>query len=208
MRYCLPMPQEHYFSNNPNQELKPKIITVSLAGKEVTVLTAGSMFSPDHVDTGTKVLLENLDAAPDEGNILDIGCGWGPISLALAISRPDATIWAIDVNERALELTRRNAEKLGLTNIRTALPDAIPTDVEFTGIWSNPPIRVGKEVLHGILMNWLPRLVVGGEGYLVVQKNLGADSLLRWIQENFPNHESSRLETSKSFRVLHVTRDR
>ena len=201
------MPQEHYFSNDPNAEFKPKSISVTLAGREVSVLTAGSMFSPDHVDTGTKVLLENLELAPDDGNILDIGCGWGPIALALAIARPEATIWAIDVNERALELTRQNAERLGLTNVKTALPDAVPGDISFNGIWSNPPIRVGKEVLHEILQTWLPRMVVGGDAYLVVQKNLGSDSLLKWLQDTMTAFESSRLETAKSFRVLQVTRD-
>ncbi len=201
------MPQEHYFSNDPNAEFKPKSISVTLAGREVSVLTAGSMFSPDHVDTGTKVLLENLELAPDDGNILDIGCGWGPIALALAIARPEATIWAIDVNERALELTRKNAERLGLTNVRIALPADLPADISFNGIWSNPPIRVGKEVLHEILQTWLPRMVVGGDAYLVVQKNLGSDSLLKWLQDTMTSFESSRLETAKSFRVLQVTRE-
>jgi 16S rRNA (guanine1207-N2)-methyltransferase len=201
------MPQEHYFTNDPNAEFKPKSISVTLAGREVSVLTAGSMFSPDHVDTGTKVLLENLELAPDDGNILDIGCGWGPIALALAIARPEATVWAIDVNERALELTRQNAERLGLTNIKTARPDAVPADISFNGIWSNPPIRVGKEVLHEIMQTWLPRLVIGGDAYLVVQKNLGSDSLLKWLQDTMTSFESSRLETAKSFRVLQVTRE-
>ena len=201
------MPQEHYFTNDPNAEFKPKSISVTLAGREVSVLTAGSMFSPDHVDTGTKVLLENLELAPDDGNILDIGCGWGPIALALAMARPDATVWAIDVNERALELTRQNAERLGLTNIKTALPDAVPAGISFNGIWSNPPIRVGKEVLHEIMQTWLPRMVIGGDAYLVVQKNLGSDSLLKWLQDTMTSFESSRLETAKSFRVLQVTRE-
>lgn len=201
------MPQEHYFSNDSNAEFKPKSISVTLAGREASVLTAGSMFSPDHVDTGTKVLLENLELAPDDGNILDIGCGWGPIALSLAIARPEATVWAIDVNERALELTRKNAERLGLTNVRAALPAEVPSDISFNGIWSNPPIRVGKEVLHEILQTWLPRMVVGGDAYLVVQKNLGSDSLLKWLQDTMTSFESSRLETAKSFRVLQVTRE-
>ena len=202
------MSQEHYFSNEPTGEFKPKTISVTLAGREISVLTAGSMFSPDHVDTGTKVLLENLELAPTDGNILDIGCGWGPITLALAINRPEATIWAIDVNERALELTKRNAERLGLTNVRTATPENVPSDLSFSGIWSNPPIRVGKDVLHGILKTWLPRLIVGADAYLVVQKNLGSDSLLKWLQETFDDFEATRLETAKSFRVLQVTRQR
>ena len=201
------MSQEHYFSNEPTGAFTPKSISVTLAGREVSVLTAGSMFSPEHVDTGTKVLLENLELAPDDGNILDVGCGWGPIALALAIARPEATIWAIDVNERALELTRKNADRLGLTNVKTSLPDDVPNDISFNGIWSNPPIRVGKEVLHEILQTWLPRLVIGGDAYLVVQKNLGSDSLLKWLQDTMTTFESSRLETAKSFRVLQVTRE-
>jgi 16S rRNA G1207 methylase RsmC len=201
------MPQEHYFSNEPAGEIKTKTISVNLAGRDVTVLTSGSMFSPDHVDTGTKVLLENLELAPDDGNILDIGCGWGPIALALAIARPNATVWAIDVNERALELTRQNAERLGLTNIRTALPEAVPTDISFNGVWSNPPIRVGKEVLHEIMQTWLPRMVVGADAYLVVQKHLGADSFLKWLQGTMTAFESSRVDTSKTFRVIQVTRE-
>lgn len=201
------MSQEHYFSNEPAGEIKTKAISVNLAGREVSVLTSGSMFSPDHVDTGTKVLLEHLELAPDDGNILDIGCGWGPISLALAIARPEATIWAIDVNERALELTRKNAERLGLTNVRTALPEAVPAEISFNGIWSNPPIRVGKEVLHEIMQTWLPRMVIGGDAYLVVQKHLGSDSLLKWLQDSMTAFESTRLDTAKTFRVFQVTRE-
>lgn len=201
------MSQEHYFSNEPAGEFKPKSISVTLAGREVSVLTSGNMFSPDHLDTGTKVLLSNLELAPEDGNILDIGSGWGPITLALAIARPDATIWAIDVNERALELTKKNADRLGLTNVRTSLPEGVPSDISFNGIWSNPPIRVGKEVLHEILQSWLPRMVIGGDAYLVVQKHLGSDSLLKWLQDTMTSFESSRLETAKSFRVLQVTRE-
>lgn len=200
------MPQEHYFSNEPVGEFRPKSIEVTLAGKTVSVQTAGGIFSPDHIDTGTAVLLELIDEAPMIGDILDIGCGWGPIALSLALARPHATVWAIDVNERALELTRANAEKLGLTNVKVCSPDEVPQEIQFSGIWSNPPIRVGKEVLHQILKNWLPRLASGAESYLVVQKNLGADSLLRWLQDTLPKKfVSVRVDTSKQFRVLRVT---
>lgn len=200
------MPQEHYFSNEPMGEFRPKTIEVSLAGNKVSVQTAGGIFSPDHVDIGTAVLLELIDEAPKIGDLLDIGCGWGPIALSLAMSRPHVTVWAIDVNERALELTRLNAEKLGITNIKICKPDEVPSDLKFDGIWSNPPIRVGKEVLHDILKTWLPKLASGAEGYLVVQKNLGADSLLRWLQDSLPKKFASvRVDTSKQFRVLRVT---
>lgn len=199
------MSSEHYFSETPGSTFKPKNIQVEINGSLVSVTTSGGIFSPDHIDQGTGILLNHLDEAPPSGNILDIGCGWGPVALALASHSPKATIWAIDVNERSLELTAANAAKLGLTNIKTCKPEDVPVDLVFSGIWSNPPIRVGKEVLHEILLKWLPKLADGAEGYLVVQKNLGADSLHRWLEDSLPQDFSTiRVETAKSFRILRV----
>jgi hypothetical protein len=199
------MSSEHYFSEVPQTAFKPKQINVTLVGHDLVVETAGGIFSPDHIDQGTAVLLEQLHQAPAGGEILDIGCGWGPIALALALQSPRATIWAIDVNERSLELTRRNVERLGLRNVKVCRPDEVPADVEFTGIWSNPPIRVGKDALHSILLEWLPRLAADGESFLVIQKNLGADSLHRWLESKLPSGFSTiRVETAKAFRVLRV----
>ncbi|MEY4639005.1 MAG: hypothetical protein RLY13_3 [Actinomycetota bacterium] len=199
------MSSEHYFSETPVTEFKPKEISVEIAGKNVTVTTAGGVFSPDHIDSGTAVLLTHIDQAPAGGNLLDIGCGWGPIALSLASQSPKATVWAIDVNERSLELTAANANRLGLSNIKTARPEDVPADIVFSGIWSNPPIRVGKDVLHEILLTWLPRLANDAESYLVVQKNLGADSLHRWLEAELPqNFSTIRVDTAKSFRVLRV----
>lgn len=199
------MSDEHYFSQTPNTEFRPKEISVELDGRKVSVTTAGSVFSPDHVDTGTKVLLEHLDHLPPSGDLLDIGCGWGAIALAMALHSPHATIWAIDVNDRSLELTRMNAARLGLNNIKVCRPEEVPADLEFNGIWSNPPIRVGKEALHEILLRWLPRLEADAEAFLVVQKNLGADSLHRWLEAEMPEGFSTiRVDSAKSFRVLRV----
>ena len=197
----------HYFDENPDSVFKTKEVAVNIDGREVTVLTAGGIFSPDHIDTGTKVLLDHLALAPKGGDILDIGCGWGPIALSLASANPRATVWAIDVNERALELTRTNAERLGVTNIRVVKPEEVPAEVAFSGIWSNPPIRVGKDVLHEILSTWLPRLEAGASAYLVVQKNLGSDSLQRWIAETVTSMSVDRVDTAKSFRVLRATKN-
>ena len=196
----------HYFDEAPSGDMKTKDIKVTLDAREVTVTTAGSIFSPDHVDTGTKILLEHLDDAPAGGDILDLGCGWGPIALALALHSPKATVWAIDVNERARQLTELNAAKLGLTNIKVCHPSEVPANLEFTGIWSNPPIRVGKDVLHELMTTWLPRLEVGADAYLVVQKNLGADSLQRWISASVPGISVDRVSTAKAFRVLRATK--
>lgn len=201
------MSSEHYFSEAPASSFKSKEISVVINDHEVLLTTAGGVFSPDHIDQGTNVLLAHLDEVPSGGNILDIGCGWGPIALSLASASPKATIWAIDVNQRSLELTAMNAQRLGLSNIKCVTPEEVPTDMKFSGIWSNPPIRVGKEVLHEILLTWLPRLEEKAEAYLVVQKNLGADSLHRWMEAALPNNLSTvRVETAKSFRVLRVKR--
>lgn len=199
------MSSEHYFSETPGSDFNPKEIKVEINGIAVSVETAGGIFSPDHIDQGTAVLLNHLDKVPPGGNLLDVGCGWGPIALSLAARSPHATVWAIDVNERSLELTRRNAARLGLDNVKVCRPEEVPAGLEFQGIWSNPPIRVGKAELHSILQTWLPRLAEGSESYLVVQKNLGADSLHRWLEAELPAGFSTiRVDTSKSFRILRV----
>jgi 16S rRNA G1207 methylase RsmC len=197
----------HYFASSPEGPLVPREITVTLNGNKYSMLTAGGVFSPEHIDQGTQVLLTHLEKANPSGNFLDIGCGWGPIAIALALHSPKAKIYAIDVNERSLELTKLNVERLGLTNIVVCKPEEVPINMEFDEIWSNPPIRVGKVVLHEILTLWINRLTSGGTARLVVQKNLGSDSLHKWlIQEFEPDFESTRIDTSKTFRVLKVTR--
>ena len=197
------MPSEHYFSSSPESELNPRTIHVQLAGQDRELLTASGVFSPQRIDTGTQVLLANVPTPPPGGNLLDLGCGWGPIALTLALESPHATVWAVDVNERALALLRENAARLGLDNVNAVTPDDVPDDVRFMTIWSNPPIRVGKHELHGLLERWLPRLESGCDGWLVVQRNLGSDSLHRWLQATFPEDFSFvRAATNKGYRVL------
>ncbi|MDH6278035.1 16S rRNA (guanine1207-N2)-methyltransferase [Aurantimicrobium minutum] len=198
---------EHYFSAQPAGEFRSTEIAVRLAHGDYTVETAGSIFSPDHIDAGTEQLLYSVPTPPATGNFLDLGCGWGPLALTLALEAPEAAIFAIDVNERALELTRRNATRLGLGNISAGLPDSIDPAVSFDLIWSNPPIRVGKAELHDIMKTWLPRLTIGGEAYLVVAKHLGADSFEKWLGTQFKaTHQVSREDTRKGFRIIKVVR--
>jgi len=200
------MPQEHYFSSKPASGDALRTIPVRLAGRTVEVLTAGGVFSPGHLDQGTRVLLDVVPAPLASGDLLDLGCGWGPIALSLALESPDATVWAVDVNERALDLVRRNAARLGVTNINAVQPEDVPADVRFATVWSNPPIRIGKQELHAMLAQWLPRLDAGATAWLVVQKNLGADSLQRWLAETLGDDaDVERATTSKGFRVLTVT---
>jgi 16S rRNA (guanine1207-N2)-methyltransferase len=202
-----PASDAHYFSSSPEGPLRPRRISVTLAGRSSEVTTGAGVFSPEHVDTGTRVLLDTVPPPPAEGDLLDLGCGWGPVALTLALSSPAATVWAVDVNERALELTRRNAEEWGLIRVNAVPPDGVPDQVRFGTIWSNPPIRIGKAELHALLEQWLPRLIPNGHAWLVVQKNLGADSLQRWLDERFaPDFEVTRVATEKAFRVFDVHR--
>lgn len=201
------MAGEHYFSPAPDSQFRPRTISVQLAGRSVEVTTSNGIFSPEHIDTGSEVLLASVPAPPPSGDLLDLGCGWGPIALSLALAAPAATVWAVDVNSRALELTRRNAEDLGLTNVNAVLPDDVPAAVAFGAIWSNPPIRVGKAELHTLLLRWLPRLRPGSAAWLVVQRNLGSDSLQRWLDSELPpDLRTERAATKHGFRVLRVER--
>ena len=201
---------DHYFSAAPASAAERRGRSVRLAGRDIDVTTAGGVFSPEHVDTGTRVLLDHVPQPPS-GDLLDLGCGWGPISLDAALRAREAgsavRVWALDVNERALQLTADNAAALGLTNVNAVTIADVPADLGFSAIWSNPPIRVGKTVLHDMLLTWLPRLEPGASAHLVVAKKLGADSLLRWLDSELgAEFSAERTATAKGFRVLRVDR--
>lgn len=196
---------DHYFTASPASPQELRTIDVRLQGHEARVVTAGGVFSGDHLDQATKILLDAVPAPPATGNLLDLGCGWGPIALALAFASPQAKVWAVDVNERALDLTQRNAASLALDGVQVALPDQVPADIAFDVIWSNPPIRIGKEALHALLSQWLPRLTPDGVAYLVVSKNLGADSLTSWLNTSL-GAPTTRLSSSGGYRILAVRR--
>lgn len=197
---------QHYFSESPAGDFTTREIDITLAGATRSVVTAGGIFSPEHIDRGTEILLRELPETAGDGAILDIGCGWGPITLSAALNAPERAVWAIDVNERSRELTRRNAARLGLTNVHVAAPDDVPAELHFAEIHSNPPIRVGKDALHEILRQWLPRLDVDGIAHLVVAKHLGADSLQRWIAAEFPDFEVARVARDKGFHIIAAQR--
>ncbi|MFI7484206.1 class I SAM-dependent methyltransferase [Kocuria sp. M1R5S2] len=197
---------EHYFSEEPTGPEQRRTVAVLLRGREVALQTSNGVFSPRGLDRGTSVLLENVPD-PTGAELLDLGCGWGPIALSMAGAAPGARVTAVDVNERSLGLTRDNAASLGLTNVEVLLPERVPAGRRFDTIWSNPPIRIGKQQLHELLLHWLPRLAPGGTAWLVVQKNLGADSLQKWLGAALgAEYAVSRHATDKGFRVLRVGR--
>lgn len=198
-----PAPAEHYFSARPASPAERRPLLVRLAGREVELEVASGVFSPGRIDLGTQVLLRAVPPPPARGELLDLGAGWGPVALTMAMSSPGARVWAVDVNTRALDLVARNAARLGLSNVVPATPDDVPADVVLDALWSNPPIRVGKDVLHAMLVRWLPRLRAGADAHLVVQRNLGADSLQRWMVDE-QGWASDRVASAKGFRVLRV----
>ncbi len=195
---------EQYFEADPTSASKPRTITVRLAGEEVELATDRGVFSPAELDDGTDYLLRKaLRNASGTKTILDLGCGYGPVAVAIAKQVPDATVWAVDVNGRARELSEENATRLGLGNVRVADPADVPTELRFDRIYSNPPIRIGKQALHDLLSTWLRRLAPDGRAYLVVNRNLGSDSLARWLEQS--GWTTTRLGSRRGFRVLEIS---
>jgi 16S rRNA (guanine1207-N2)-methyltransferase len=197
---------DHYFSVEPSVPSAPTKVELRLPGLALDLLADRGVFSGSRIDPGTLALLRESPPPPAEGDLLDLGCGYGPIACALARQSPAATVWAVDVNSRAVSLAQANAARLGLANLRAVSPGAVPPDVSFAGIWSNPPVRVGKAALHEMLSTWLARLGPGSAAvaWLVVNRNLGGDSLAAWLRSG---GWSVRRAASKSgYRVLEVSR--
>ena len=196
---------EHYFTARPSAGSAPGHVDLVLPDLRLRLATDRATFSPDRIDPGTKLLL--LDGPPPpEGPALlaDVGCGYGPIAVALAVRRPEAAVWAVDVNQRALALCRANAGAAGVANVTATTPDGVPGGLEVDAVYSNPPIRVGKAVLHEVLAGWLGRLRPGGRMVLVVHRHLGSDSLQRWLDEQgWPTH---RLVSRNGYRLLETQR--
>jgi 16S rRNA (guanine1207-N2)-methyltransferase len=197
----------HYFSTEPGDAGARREIEFSVAGRNFRLTTAGGVFSVERLDPGTAVLLRKAELpGPDTtGPLLDLGCGYGPIACVLATLAPAAPVYAIDVNALARQLAAENATRIGAgRRLRVLDPDEVPDDIAFSQIWSNPPIRVGKSELHAMLRRWLPRLAPDGVAWLVAARNLGGDSLHRWLVDE--GWQVVRHASQKGYRVLRVRR--
>ncbi len=196
---------QHYWSDRPGSVSRPGEVTLLLPDVDLRLATDRGVFSSNRIDRGTRfLLLDGPPPPPGPVDLADLGCGYGPIACALATRNPEATVWAVDVNERARDLCRANAATAGLDGVRVVAPDEIPDDLSLAGLWSNPPIRIGKDALHDLLERWLGRLTPEGAAHLVVQRHLGADSLARWLEGR--GWTTTRRGSRKGFRLLDVTR--
>ncbi len=194
----------HYFVTPTGPEHR-RTITLRFWDDQWPFETADGVFSADRLDPGTAVLLRACDPPDDAARLLDLGCGYGVLATALAVRVPGAVVDAVDVNDRALALCAANAERHGVADrLRPLLPEAADPDARYDEIWSNPPIRIGKEALHELLLAWLPRLTPGGVARLVVSRNLGADSLQAWL--NGSGWRCERIASAKGFRVFAARR--
>ncbi|HLL62961.1 MAG TPA: methyltransferase [Propionibacteriaceae bacterium] len=197
----------HYFDAEPAGPDRRQRIIATVWGHELVLATAGGVFAGEGLDRGTAVLLRESEPPRGSPRVLDLGCGYGPIALAIALACPGADVDAVDVNERALALCRDNAQALGVADrVRVRRPEDVDPGARYDQIWSNPPIRIGKAALHELLLSCLTRLTADGVARLVVAKNLGADTLQRWLTEQ--GYAVERTASSKGFRVLVVSRFR
>lgn len=199
---------EQYFTDSsPAKADQTRLIEVSARGFDLSMRVSSRVFSGSKLDLGTRQLLENTPDLPRSGTFLDLGCGWGPIATVMSLESPEADVWAIDVNSRALDLTARNARANGARGVLTmkaaeALAASIESHTRFDVMWSNPPVRIGKDAMHEMLAQWLGRLAPDGVAYLVVQRNLGADSLITWMKGR--GMAASKYASKKGYRIIEV----
>lgn len=193
---------DHYFSAAPAVASNPTDVDVLLPDVTLTLTSDAGVFSHGRLDNATRIFLESAPPPPVSGELLDLGCGYGPIALVLAARSPQASVRAVDVNERARELTAANAARNGLSNVSVCAPEEMPNDVRFASIYSNPPVRIGKTAMREMLLHWLRRLQPDGVAYVVVGKHLGSDSLAGWlVQQGF---RVERLSSRNSFRTIEI----
>ncbi|MFT4108154.1 class I SAM-dependent methyltransferase [Propionicimonas sp.] len=192
----------HYF-HTPTGEEHRRRVGVRFWDTDWEFTTADGVFSADGLDLGTSVLLRESTPPATASRLLDLGCGYGVLAVALATACPDAVVDAVDTNERALALCAANAASHRVADrVHPFLPEQADPASRYDEIWSNPPIRIGKAALHELLLTWLPRLAPGGVARLVVGRNLGADSLQTWLVE--AGYRCERVASAKGFRVFSV----
>lgn len=200
---------QHYFSaTEAPRDDELRLLQLNTRGHHLQMWVSDQVFSTTRLDPGTRELLRAMPSPPTTGNILDIGCGWGPLAICMALESPQAQVWAVDVNPRALALTRRNTQSNNCDNVRAGEANATlqlvrEEGIKFDRIVSNPPVRIGKKAVRELLNAWLSLLSPTGDAWLVMSKNLGGDSLIHWLREQ--GFAAEKAASRKGFRIIHIS---
>ena len=179
----------HYFDLDPSLASKERLIEYFIDGRTITLVSDNGVFSKDKIDEGTFAFLKVLVPLRLSGKILDLGCGYGPIGLTIALTSPEARVDLADINTRALALCEKNAQLLGLSQRVTVLQSDIYENIEdtYNSIVVNPPIRAGKHVTYKMYEGAYTHLIDGGSLFIVIRKNQGAPSASKFIENLFGN---------------------
>nr|WP_106781851.1 class I SAM-dependent methyltransferase [Lysinibacillus timonensis] len=194
---------EHYYSNKPQTESKPRHWKFNLLGTWFQFETDAGVFSKSEVDFGSRTLIESFEMPNVDGVVLDIGCGYGPIGLAIAKANPDRLIYMMDVNERAVALAQKNAQINGVQNVRIFESDGLASvedELQAAAILTNPPIRAGKDTVFRFYDQAYGKLVANGELWVVIQKKQGAPSTVAHLEEKFAEVEI--VEKKKGYWII------
>lgn len=191
---------DHYYTREPQSESRPVECEYVYRGERLRFVTDAGVFSKGEVDNGTRLLLEAL---PEQmsGEILDLGCGWGVIGISIAKKWPECRVTMADVNLRALELSRENAKK---NRVETECIEsdgmAALASRTFDAVVTNPPIRAGKQVIYQMFADAAKSLKPGGALYLVIRKQQGAESCIKYLKTIYG--EVEKLDRSGGFWVI------
>ncbi len=193
---------DHYYSNKPQTESKPRQWKFTLLGHVFTFETDMGVFSKSEVDFGSRVLLDAFEMPEVAGDILDVGCGYGPIGLSIAKANPERFVHMMDINTRAVALAEKNAKLNGVQNVRIFESDGLAAagDVQAAAILTNPPIRAGKETIFRFYDESYEKLVEDGELWVVIQKKQGAPSTVSHLEEVFSEVEV--VEKKKGYWII------
>ncbi len=193
---------DHYYSNKPQTESKPRQWKFTLLGHDFTFETDAGVFSKSEVDFGSRVLIDAFIMPEVTGDVLDVGCGYGPIGLSIAKANPERCIHMMDINTRAISLAEKNAKLNGIQNVRIFESDGLAAagEIQAAAILTNPPIRAGKETIFRFYDESYEKLVERGELWVVIQKKQGAPSTVSHLEEMFSEVEV--VEKKKGYWII------
>lgn len=197
---------KHYYSKEQQVESNPRNWSFTLRNHSFLFKTDNGVFSKGEVDFGSRLLVETFRFPEISGDVLDVGCGYGPIGLSIAKDARDRNVHMVDVNERALLLANENARLNQISN--TSIYESFCLDQvaknNFAVILTNPPIRAGKQVVHQILEQSYNHLAPSGELWVVIQKKQGAPSAIEKLEGLFQDVEV--VEKKKGYFIIKATK--